>query len=212
MQLLNAKYLTEDVKKELCDILPFFDEHITFATKIYDENYRVIIISVVDDYIRGIYRHKQKGYYISFSGYWECEQKIKNTYDITVQKYIENNFDFLGKESLNMFKGNLEKIINLIGPERQIILINGIDLDVSDWIGEDRCKRNHDMNQVVDEVVKKYSNVHLLDMRLIVTDRSQLPKQDNRHFVRKCYYDMAQEIVKICNNFGNLSFKMFISQ
>ena len=38
-------------------------------------------------------------------------------------------------------------------------------------------------------------------MRRIVTQKSQLPKNDNRHFDRKSYYAIAQQIIEMANSF-----------
>ena len=96
--------------------------------------------------------------------------------------------------------GNIDNIYEKL---KSIIqnYINGIDIDVSEWIGRDRVLRNREMNEIVDKIVSEYDNVKLLDMRRIVTQKSQLPKNDNRHFDRKSYYAIAQQIIEMANSF-----------
>lgn len=193
-QLIGAKELSKEVRKELCDNLPFMDEDVTYSTQLYSGQYKVIVISLVDDFIRSVYQNKDKDYYITFGCYWDPEGSLKE-YPEEKLKYFRKHFKFAGRESTAEFKNNIEKIIRGAG-DCKLVFINGIELDVSDWIGKDRCIRNIEMNAVIDEVIKDNHHIGLVDMRKIVTDRSQLIKRDNRHFDRKTYYMMAQEIMR----------------
>lgn len=55
LQLLNSIELSESEKKELCREIPFFDESVTFATKLFSGKYSTVIISLVNDYVRALY-------------------------------------------------------------------------------------------------------------------------------------------------------------
>ena len=79
-------------------------------------------------------------------------------------------------------------------------MINGIELDVSEWIGTDRVERNKEMNRIVDKIVDRRQNVKLVDMRNIVVSKDALINHDNRHFDRITYYRLAKQIAK---NIGN---------
>ena len=112
---------------------------------------------------------------------------------------MESNFVFVGREDATKFRDNLERIIKLIGKDVHIILINGVDIDVSKWIGEDRVQRNREMNGVVDDIVNNFDNVDLVDMRLIVNDEKLLVNKDNRHFDRYVYYILAKRLSELCD-------------
>lgn len=197
-QIINAITLSENEKDELCQHIPFFEKEVTFGTQLYSHHFKIIIISVVDDYIRGIYKEKELGYKISYNAYWEAEDILKQKYEQTVLDYINQKFIFEGKESTEDFKANLEKIISLIDLKNtKLIFINGAEIDVSEWIGKERCDRNIEMNRALDEVLQLHREIGLVDMRKIVTDKEQLTKQDNRHFDRNCYYQMAKEIIRL---------------
>lgn len=199
-QLINSVYLSEKEKEELNTNIPFFDESITFATKAFDHLYDVVVISVVDDFIRGLWKHRTKNYYIGYGGYFNQDEMLKQFSEEQLY-YLRENFEYCGRENTKLFEKNLKTIIELIGNNVQIIIINGIDIDVSEWIGRDRVLRNREMNEIVDKIVSEYANVKLLDMRRIVTQKSQLPKNDNRHFDRKSYYAIAQQIIEMANSF-----------
>lgn len=217
-QILNAIDLPKEDKDELCKNLPFFENGVSFDSEIFTGRFRTIVISVVDDYIRGIWKHKTKGYYIGYGGYYDQVEFLKKlTHDEKL--YLKNNFDFVGKENVSIFRNNLERIVKLVGTDTHIILINGIDLDVSDWIGNDRIERNLEMNKVVDEIVSQNSNIDLLDMRTIVNDRKHLPNKDNRHFDRYVYYMMAKKLSELCgteeieiDSYARVETKKFLSK
>ena len=146
------------------------------------------------------------GYYIcpTYSGYFESQEDYFSKYSSEQLDYLRRNFTFVGREPAELFRSNLKKILDNIGSSVHVILINGIDVDVSDWIGEDRVNRNREMNAVVDSIVSEYPNVDLLDMRKIVVSRKSLVKHDNRHFDRASYFAMAQELSRLCRTGVNV--------
>lgn len=198
-QLVNTLTLTEERKQELCNHLPHFRYEVTFGTKIFSGQYDVVVLSVVDDYIRGIYKSKTDDVYIGCAD-WYGQEEQRAKYPAHTWNWLDEHFFYIGKEPLDVFRSNLKTIIEHISNTTKIILVNGIDLDVSDWIGKERVMRNLEMNAIVDEIVAQYSNVELLDMRKIVISRSMLTKQDNRHFNRAVYYQMAKELISMCKD------------
>lgn len=207
-QLVNSYTLTKEEQKELCDNIPFFHEDITFKTKLFSQKYDIVIISVIDDYIRGMWKNKEHSYFIGYGGFFDQEQMLARFSEKELI-YLRSHFDYVGKEDITVFTGYLREIIAKIGRNTNILLINGVDLDVSAWIGEERVMRNREMNEVVDSIVEDYENVELIDIRRIVVDESQLPKKDNRHLDRNSYYKIAEEILAYCQAYyGNYDGKL----
>ncbi|MCR4964295.1 MAG: HAD-IIIC family phosphatase [Bacteroidales bacterium] len=199
MQLVQSLAMAEEEKNELCENLPFYDKNYTFSTKVFNGQHDIIIYSVVDDYIRGVFRHKTKGYRITLWGYFDMQESRKM---FTPQElaYFDSTFSYEGPENETFFDSNLRFILNNIhktNPDTIIMLINGNEVDVSDWIEKERCDRNVSMNRVVDSVINDFPNVFLVDMRKIVNDKVSFSKQDNRHYTREVYYKMALEIIRI---------------
>lgn len=222
-QLLNSIELSENEKQELCREIPFFDESVTFSTKMFSGRYSTIILSVVNDYVRALYLRNSTlagwgGYYIcpTYSGYFDDQEDYLSKYSREQLEYFYRNFTFVGKEPAELFRNNLKRILDKLGSSVHVILINGIDIDVSDWIGEERINRNREMNNVVDSIVSEYPNVDLLDMRKIVVSRKSLVRHDNRHFDRTTYFVMAQELSGLCSksvnvrNFAYVETKRFV--
>ena len=201
--LVNTLNLDDKIKRELSDNLPFIDNEHTFGTKLFSGKYDVIFISVVDDYIRGIYSHKSGSFCVGFGSFYD-QSEVFERYPKANWDYLNENFVFVGKETTEVFEQNLRTIIHHIPKTTSVLLLNGIDLDVSEWIGRERIDRNLEMNEVVDKIVADYENVSLIDMRKIVTNKDMLVKnvygqRDNRHFDRKVYYEMAKSIADECN-------------
>lgn len=197
--LVNTITLDSETQKELCEHLPFMANGITFSSKIYKGDYDIVILSVVDDYIRGMYKRKDDTYYVGFGGVHDQEEMLK-LYPAEEWDYLKVHFDYVGYEPENVFRDNLCFILNHIPKTTKILIINGTDVDVSSWIGKERIERNQRMNQVVDEVISAYSNAKLVDMRKIVSSVDDLTGRDNRHFNRSVYYKMAKVIADLCDN------------
>lgn len=206
LQLLNGFVFSDECKRELCDNLPVFSSGITFQSHMFSGEYSTVIYSVVDDYIRGVWRHKQGGYKFSMGGYFD-QDNLLHKFSPQQLAYLRDNFTFEGRLPAQEFEKNLRQIIDRIGVNVHIILINGIDIDVSDWIGQDRVDRNREMNAVVDKVAYDYANVDICDMRKIVTSRDVLTRRDNRHYDRKTYYRMAMELARLCGGDGEVRLK-----
>ena len=200
-QIVDSIKLEDNVKIELCNNLPFFDLSKTYSTTMFSNKYNCIVYSVVDDYIRTYYKKKNNDILVGIGDYWNPDEKIKE-YNLDKNLFFTGNFIRIGKLSTERFRNNLEFIMDNINSNIKVIFINGIELDVSEWIGKDRCDRNIEMNAIVDFIVSKYSNAYLVDMREIVKSKNDLSKKDNRHFTRECYYKMAIKISELCD--GNI--------
>jgi FkbH-like protein len=196
IQLLNSFSLSDSVKKELLDNIPFYHKDITFETKMFSGDHDIVIWSVVDDYIRGVYKHNTADCYVSYAGYFDQEEYLSRFKESEL-KYLHDNFTFVGRVTSSQFESNVRSIVSNLKEKTTLLLINGAEVDVADWIGTERCQRQLEMNAVADKIVSEYNNVQLVDMRVIVKDKSVLTKNDNRHFNRAVYHEMATAIVTI---------------
>ncbi|RKM54431.1 HAD-IIIC family phosphatase [Butyrivibrio sp. X503] len=213
--LLGNSTFTEEMKGDLCEKIPFLNYKISFSSEIYGGKYPTIVWSLVDDYICCVYKYKENpSIEVSIGDYYDDKNNdtLNQRYGKDKLKWFYENFEFVGLKDKKQFYDDLVKIISNIGENIRIVLVNGTDLDVSDWIGEDRVRRNIEMNNVIDEVVRLFPNVKLLDMRKIVKRVEDLPKKDNRHFSRQVYYKMAQELESILSDqIGVIERKKIIS-
>lgn len=196
-QLLNAKHLDEQTKRQLCKELPFFDESVTFQTKLFQGRYQIVILSVADDYIRGIYQNKKDGYFIGYGAYWNQKEGLSGFAQSELQ-FLNGNFLFAGKETPHMFQENIRQIITNLPDDTRIMFINGAELQDAAPEMKHLNQRNHEMNKALDEVLRDFPNAVLIDMRQIVRDDGDLLNHELRHFTNKIYYQIASEIVRGC--------------
>lgn len=208
-QLVNSLSLPDNEKNELCQNISSYNKNITFSTQLFSENkYNIVILSVVDDYIRGIYRNKTKNYHITLFSYFNKEKDLSDMLDKQSRLYLDEHFEYEGAETESYFESNLRFILDRTATgdgQTIVLLINGNEIDVSDWIGEERCHRNIAMNRVVDNVIKDYERAYLVDMRQIVRGREDFSKNDNRHYTREVYYRMSLEIIRILKEVAGVS-------
>lgn len=199
MNFINQLDLSITDKKRLANEIPFIDEKITFKSKIFDGSQDIIIWSLVDDYIAGIYREKMSNIKISYRSYFEYPLNFNEDKNGDLNLFREN-FQFTGGIDSTEFIELVTRVLNNIDKKNNVILINGTDMDLSDWTGVEMYNRYQEMNDAVDKIVSNFDNVHLLDMRKILKSRSDYAKKDCRHYVRKIYYDMARELLRIINS------------
>jgi FkbH-like protein len=198
-QILGALNYSSTTKHKICNTVPFCHEEVTFMTNMFCGKYDYIIYSVVDDYIRALFKNRKDNFIIGCGGYFDYESCFTERCSREEMDVFFEEYEYIGRETLKQFKENLRCILKNIGSNTKVILINGCEQDVSEWIGLDRVERQVEMNNVVDQILSEFSNVSLIDMRKIVQSKADLSGVDNRHYTRNVYYRIAQEIASIIN-------------
>jgi len=196
---------------DLLEYIPFIDETF-YQTKIYDDGYDVVIYSLLMDYTQQVYKAKcNEEVEISYGGYNHNlidneDYFLQNVPYITKPflKRFKEDYISLGQISPSAFKKNLEFILSKI--KVPIILINGVEINSTISSEFNADKRHKEMNAILDEIIDKYDNVYLLDMRKIIKSDKML--EDNiRHYKREIYSYMAQELVEIIELITNIKAK-----
>ncbi len=153
------------------------------------------------DYTQAVYQFKKnKNIKIAFGNY-EKPFNFDSFTDGINQDYtwFKENFEFVGRTSPKELIDNLNFIRNNIGDDTVLIILNGCEVPYENKNEVDRYKVHIEMNKAVDDFISKSNNTYLVDIRKFVTKREQL--LDNiRHYERKVYYNIAQEISKIISN------------
>lgn len=196
-------------KNEL-SFIPFVDSSF-YQTNIYENNYDILVYSLLMDYTQEVYQSKTTDNQVSFGGYGlnlidddNEVHKVINYLDEEFLTKFQELYKSIGQISTNEFENNLDFIISNIN--KPIILINGAEINPQNSKELNADKRHKVMNRVVDNIVAKYDNVYLLDMRLIVTDMNML--EDNiRHYKREVYIKMAEELISIIESISHIKSK-----
>ncbi len=222
----QIKELPESEKHNLVENLNFYDND-CFETEIFNNNNKVVVISVLMDFVQNVYHLKRnKNIKICFGDFDfpvisdERMSKWSNE-----EKEFWNGVESEGQISSEEFYSNLTFIRNNLSKDTILILINGAEVPStnSTELNNKRHLVHKKYNLIIDEFIKNNSfNTKLLDVRKIVTSTSML--NDNiRHYKRECYYEMAKELVSIisqskneanvgCHNFYAMRFLNFIKK
>ncbi len=193
--------------KEYIDFIPFVDKTF-FDTKVYSNNYDILVYSLLMDYTQEVYQCKSSNCQVSYGGYGlnliDDKSDIIDTVSYINQDFLdkfEDIYNPMGQISPSEFEDNLDFIITKIN--KPIILINGAELNPLNSPENNADKRQKEMNEVVDKIVNKYDNVYLLDMRKIITNLDML--EDNiRHYKREVYIKMSEELISIIESITDI--------
>lgn len=201
--MLGTVRYSKEIKEVLSENIPFIDNKISFSSEVFSGKYRTIVLSLADDFICKEFRYLQNpNVRISIGDYYdENDQEVLiKRYGARELKWFYDNFELLGNKKTEDLYFDLKDLAYRLSRNVELVLVNGIDLDLSEWIGKERVGRNLEINKVIDRIVEECSNVKLLDLRRIVCSTDDLPRHDNRHFSRRVYYEMARFLNSIISD------------
>jgi FkbH-like protein len=143
----ECRHMTSEEIEEMIKDVPFITDG-DFKTKIFDEEYKVICYSLLQDVVAGLYKNKRTGKYISFGNskfpltdvkYMEgylSKQIIGNDFNFSeeiIDKFAAD-WEFVGSTSIDMLFRNLDYIYENVKGKPVIILLLGSEVD---YEGED---------------------------------------------------------------------------
>ena len=213
--IVEAKTLSAEQKNMLYKELPFADKKM-YSDLIYRKKYDVVFISILNEANLGLYRRKETGEIVAFT---------EEIYPLTDKKnwdgYIEgkrwtggcnftkdflegfsNQYDFLGRITVEDFKSNLDFIRNNLPKETLMIIMLGSEtqFEQNEFAAyKDREKKHKEYNDVAREFSKDKNNTTVLDVNNYITGQESFYKNIN-HFIPKVYYEMAQDMIKLIND------------
>lgn len=178
--------------------IPFIPES-AFQTKVYKQDYDVMVYSLLMDYTQNLYLFAEE-LIVPYGGYYNALEHFsaKNKYK------FQENYTHIGQIDKDEFENNLNYILSKV--EKPIIFINGAELNIPNQ-EKKSYERHVYLNQVLDEFINKHNNCYLLDMREIVKDKTQLI--DNiRHYKRDVYETMANRLIEMIKEISNNSVEL----
>ena len=195
-------YLNENLsryKKDIIENVPFIDK-ICFETRMFENGYDYIVISVLMDYAQGVYSLKACPEIKIAYGNHNRQINVENTvgYSTDELKWFLDNFDFAGRTSESEFLEYLRMLRKNISQNAKIIFINGCEVLHENKDEEGFIDVHKKLNRVLDDFAACNENVYLLDVRKIVTKREHLTN-NIRHYTRDVYFKMAEELIRIIN-------------
>ncbi len=195
---------TIDRYGDVIDRLPFLDRR-GFTTQTFDDRYEVVVYSALMDMCNGLYRLRDTDLVVNYGNFLEDITRAENWPRVLARKewmsedflrWFSEKFEFLGPLSADDFRRNLHWLARRIIPPKQLILLNGSEVELAHESEPDRWRHHAAMNAVIDEVAAEYPHVDVCDVRLAV----QRPDQviDNiRHYRRGVYFQLARQIEQL---------------
>jgi FkbH-like protein len=180
-------------------------------TKLNSIDWNILIFSPLNDYSRGLYKHKDTGFILPFDSFnidWTNKENWINlpqhlsSLPKSFLLYLHDEFDFIGAITPEQFKKNLEWFIARF-PNKQFIFLNGSEQklkNVAKW--EKGMEERHKvMNSVLFELNNNNENIHLIDINTIINSPSQ--HTDNlRHYEKSVYKNIADSIKELLKVVG----------
>ena len=184
-----------------------------FVTSFFDSKYNVVVLSLLQAALRGIYINKVNGHYAEY-GYTNCditqesnwakvlepipdEYKEQNMY---VLADFKKNYVFAGNPPIELIIQNLNYIREHLNKKTNLILILGSEKDTKKVIEgyEGICQTHILLNKKVREFASKFDNIDLVE----ITDLIQSDDDYTdciHHFSRRVYAELAKVIINIIN-------------
>lgn len=205
--LLQSEHISNQLKTKLSQSLPFIDADI-FETKVFSNDYDILIYSLLIDYTQDLYQSKTSGFKVPYESYSDFVNESKDEFIARCKKhefklmtgefydFFTNEYQFIGQISEDHFLRNLEKIRSKVN--KPIIFINGAEVDSPAENKSEYKKariRHEQMNTTLENFCNKNANTFLLDVRKFVNESDI--NYSLRHYKRAVYENMASELVNI---------------
>lgn len=221
--IVNILNCTLD-KKQKSELLNYniFSVDDLFESKMFNNNYDIIIFSMVSFYNFGVYKHKKSGLMYAVG---------QNCYDLTDSKnwdkyisgeYFNGNFK-LKKSDLEKFSDDFEKfdydankmiddiyrLCEILKNKRVILILGNEKFNVKNPKGNyiDRERLNHEFNQKIKNRLLEFDNLELLDVNKFINSEKDLLDSIN-HYSRRVLYNIALELTNLLNESNNEKLKI----
>lgn len=211
--IVEAMRLTEEEKQRVLREVPFSDPGI-YSRKIYDGNYRVVVISILSDANLGVYRRKETGERIAFlEGFHPItdpenwEPYIRGEYNHggfaftreNLMKFAEQ-YEFVGINSAERIVENLRYIRQHLPKETTMAVMLGGELyyEKNTFPAyENRHLVHKEINAAIRAAAEEL-DIRLIDVNRYLVDQSSFYDHFN-HYIKPVYYQLAGEIIALIN-------------
>ena len=199
-----------DAQLEVIKHIPVLDIN-DIGIKINTIEWDILIFSPLNDYSRGLYKHKSTGFVLPFDAFnidWTDEKNWKDlpkhlaTLPISFLQFLKKNFEFLGPISPEEFKDNIKWLLETY-KDKKFIFLNGSEV-VSEkghsW-EKNMHLRHNELNKIL-QSFESYNNVKIVDVTKFVKDENDIA--DNiRHYNKLAYKQISDEIMRVANEWLN---------
>ncbi len=212
--IVEAYRLTPEQKQLVLDEVPFTDAGM-YNDNIFNNHYKVVFISILQDANLGVYRRKGTGERLAFLEYshpltdpanWaglisgEYDNRRFQFTEEILQEFSEK-YEFIGRNSPQQIVENLEYIRSHLPQDCTLVIMLGGELYYQKNTYE-AYKDRHVVHKQINDAVRAYAErvtgVRLMDVNKYLVDQSSFYDHFN-HYIKPVYYKLAEELVNIVN-------------
>ena len=185
-----------------------------FETNLFEQEYDVIVLSMLSDCHAGLYRSKKTGACISFGS---CNfdltdpKNMRGYIDGTIVNHLypfteevinkfASEWEFVGTTDPMELLANLDYIYENVPGSPDIVLILGSEIDYEGESAEfaNHAERHKEINELLRAFAEDHDRIRIIDTTDYIHSQDDFEDSIN-HFSRNVYYDMATELVRCIN-------------
>ncbi len=209
IHIINSLNLTENVKNEIIEELPFADEGFFRTQMFVPDKYSVVLISLLLDASLGIYKRKKDGTIIAY-GEWKDDFTDPNNWEsiihetiytsnckwnITMLKAFASKYEYMGRMEVRDIINNVRIIRKKLQSRVKLVFLTGSEIEYE----QEKNKSLIGISQYYKDLnneLGKIDNVEYISFSKYISDQECFYESSN-HFSKKVYYDLASDIVQI---------------
>lgn len=212
--IVESARLSEQQKQLVLNEVPFSDAGM-YKNNIFENDYKVVFISILQDANLGVYRRRTTGEYLAFleylhpitdsenwtgliNGEFNCGG-FKFTREV-LEKFAEQ-YEFIGRNTPEQIVENLKYIRENLPEDCLLVIMLGGELYYEKNTFSAYNDR-HVIHKQINDAIRKYADqktgIRLMDVNKYLVDQSSFYDHFN-HYTKPVYYKLAQEMVSIVN-------------
>ncbi len=214
-QMVEAIRLSGKQKELVNNEVPFVCSDI-YDDSFYVNNYKIIIISILQDANLGVYRRKESGERFAVLEYLHPLTDKANWDKIISGEYYNagikfdkkmltefcEKYEFIGRNTPEQVVSNLNFIRQNISNECQLVVMLGGELYYEKNANE-AYEDRHIVHKAINDAIRQWANgvknVSFIDVNKYLVDQSSFYDHFN-HYIKPVYYSLAKDIVDVVNS------------
>lgn len=165
---------------------------------------QVVILSIAPDVARVVYQHREHGFLIDPSGWWNNQRMDLMLRDLSSANWFRKHFVSLGRMTLETFIENFTQLINQIkqATNVHILVFNTLTIEPGNithnyqFVKRPESLRRREFNLALVELSRKL-NFWIVDIDKILKQTRTKNMVDFAHFPVELYQPIGQEVFRI---------------
>jgi tetratricopeptide (TPR) repeat protein len=165
---------------------------------------QVVILSIAPDVARVVYQHREHGFLIDPSGWWNNQRMDLMLRDLSSANWFRKHFVSLGRMTLETFIENFTQLINQIkqATNVHILVFNTLTIEPGNithnyqFVKRPESLRRREFNLALVELSRKL-NFWIVDIDKVLKQTRTKNMVDFAHFPVELYQPIGQEVFRI---------------